>query len=202
YRGQAQLLTPAAMVTNIERRTEELRAHGGQVWAVNRIAPMESAAQRNIIFPGVVVSEPKLPIYEAQPLTQGAIRLASQAVDAAYPWAAEAQQQGVLDPDPRTARAAALLALGDTLMAAGQPEAALEPYQIAVDIFPGWVNGFLALAEAHQAAGNVPAAVEAYRQAVAFNMQWQGPEANEAITLSEAGQWETALEKYHQITKN
>ncbi|MCB0209563.1 MAG: glycosyltransferase family 39 protein [Anaerolineae bacterium] len=202
YRGQAQLLTPAAMVTNIERRTEELRAHGGQVWAVNRFAPEESAAMRNVSFPGVVISEPTLPIYEAQPLTQGAISLASQAVDAAYPWAAEAQQQGVLDPDPRTARAAALLALGDTFMAAGQPQAALEPYQIAVDIFPGWVNGFLALAEAHQATGNVPAAVEAYRQAVAFNMQWQGPEANEAITLSQSGQWETALEKYHQITKN
>lgn len=136
YRGQAQLLTPAAMVTNIERRAAELRTHGGQIWAVNRFTPKESPAAKNIEFVGVVISEPLLPIYEPEPLTIGAIDLASQAVDAAYLWAAAAQQQGVLDPDPRTAQAAALVALGDTFMAAGQPEAALEPYQIAVDIFP------------------------------------------------------------------
>lgn len=202
YRGQAQLLTPAAMVTNIERRAEELRVHGGRVWAINRFAPAESAAAKNVEFAGVVVSEPLLPIYEPEPLTLGAVDLAGQAVEAAYPWAAEAERQGVLDPDPRTARAAALLALGDTLMAAGQPQAALEPYQIAVDIFPGWVNGFLALAEAHQAVGDVPAAVEAYRQAVVFNTRWQGTEADEAIRLAQAGQWETALKKYHQIVSN
>ena len=202
YRGQAQLLTPAAMVTNIERRTEELRAHGGRVWAVNRFAPAETAAAKNVKFDGVVISEPLLPVYEPELLKQGAISLASQATEAAYPWAAEAQPQGVLDPDPRTARAAALLALGDTLMAAGQPTEAIEPYQIAVDIFPGWVNGFLALARANQAAGNVPAAVEAFQQAVAFNTRWQGPAADEALHLSRSGQWQTALEKYHQIVED
>lgn len=199
YRGQAQLLTPAAMVTNIERRAAELRAYGGRVWAVNRFAPRESPALRNLFFSGVVISEPQLVVYEPSLLTEAAIDLATQAVEAAYPWAAEAQAQGVLDPDPRTARAAALRAWGDALMAAGQPQEATAPYQTAVNIFPGWVEGFVALAEAHQAAGNLPAAAEAYQQAVIFNPKWQGPQANEAAALVRAGEWGSALEKYHLI---
>ncbi|MEW5961706.1 MAG: glycosyltransferase family 39 protein, partial [Chloroflexota bacterium] len=167
FRGQAQLLTPAALVTNIERRVESLRGSGGRIWAVNRFKPAESPVMEQIVFPGVVVSAPKIAVYEPALLTEAALDLARQAVDAAYPWAAEATAQGVLDPDPRTARAAALRALGDALAAAGRPQEALGPYQTAVDIFPGWVNGFLALAETQERVGNIPAAVEAYRQAVA-----------------------------------
>ncbi|MDH3674082.1 MAG: glycosyltransferase family 39 protein [Anaerolineae bacterium] len=199
YRGRAQLLTPAAMVNNIEGRANGLRAGGGRIWAVNRFAPAGSAAARNIDFSGVVISEPQVTVYEPEPLTAAAIDLAAQAVGAAYPWAAAAEAEGVLNPDPRTARAAALRAWGDALMAAGRPEEALVPYQTAVDIFPGWINGFLALAEAHEAAGNVPEAVEAYRQAVAFNLKWQGLAAAEATRLIEAGDWSGALEKYHGI---
>jgi uncharacterized membrane protein len=199
YRGQAQILTPAAMVTNIGRHVEAMRAYGGKVWAVNRFAPTETPASQNIVLPGVVVSEPQLAIYEPALLAEAAIDLARQAVDVAYPWAAEAEAQGVLNPDPRTARAAALRAWGDALVAAGRPEAALEPYQTAVDIFPGWVSGFIALAETQEMVGNLPAAAEAYRQAVIFNLEWHGPQADEAAALVEAGQWEIALEKYHQI---
>jgi len=202
YRGKAQLLTPAAMVTNIERRAEGLRSGGGQVWAVNRFAPAESPAFRNIAYSGVVISEPQIAVYEPELLTEAVIDLAAQAVDAAYPWAAEAEAQGVLNPDPRTAQAAALHAWGDALMAAGHPEEALQPYQKAVDIFPGWVSGFIALAEAQEAVGNLPDAAEAYRQAVAFNLKWQGTQADEALSLSEAGNWSAALDKYHDITGN
>jgi tetratricopeptide (TPR) repeat protein len=105
----------------------------------------------------------------------------------------------VLNPDPRTAQAGALRALGDALVAAGRPSEALEPYQRAVDIFPGWVNGYITLAKTQEAVGNLAAAVEAYRQAVAFNLKWQGPEADEAAALVETGDWTAALEKYHQI---
>ena len=84
-------------------------------------------------------------------------------------------------------------------MAAGRPKEALQPYQKAVDIFPGWVNGFIALAEAHEAVGNLPDAAAAYRQAVAFNRKWQGLQADEAVALMEAGNWLAALEKYHAI---
>jgi uncharacterized protein (TIRG00374 family) len=170
YRGAGQLLTPAAMVANIQGRAEGLRQGGGRVWAANRFAPAESAAAKNVVFSGVVVSEPQIAVYEPEPLTDVAIDLAAQAVDAAYPWAAQSEAAGVLNPDPRTAQAAALRAWGDTLMAAGRPEEALAPYRQAVDIFPGWTSGFIALAEAHEAVGNVPDAVEAYRQAVAFNL--------------------------------
>jgi hypothetical protein len=199
YRGQAQLLTPAAMVTNMEQRAAGLRSGGGQVWAVNRFVPTESHTLKNIAFSGVIISEPQLTVYEPALLTEAAITLTRQAVEAAHPWVDEAKVQGVLDPDPRTARAAALRALGDTLVAAGRPEEALEPYQIAVDIFPGWVNGFIALAEAHEMVGNLPAAAEAYRQAVAFKPQWQGAQAKEAAALIEGGEWADGLEKYHQI---
>jgi hypothetical protein len=199
YQGKAQLLTPAAMVTNIEGRAEGLRAGGGRIWAVNRFAPAETPASRNIVFPGVVVSEPKVVVYEPDLLAGAAIDLAAQAVEAAYPWAAEAEAQGILNPDPRTAKAAALRALGDTLMAAHRPAEALEPYQTAVTIFPGWTNGFIALGEAYEATGNLPAAAEAYRQAVRFNLEWQGAEANQAAALLEANNWPAALEIYRTI---
>ncbi|MBI1881517.1 MAG: hypothetical protein HYR94_25330 [Chloroflexi bacterium] len=200
YRGQAQRLTPAGLVANIEERTETLRATGGRVWAVNRFEPAKSPAVKNIVFPGgVVVSEPELVIYEPAILTEAALDLARQAVDAAYPWAAEMEAQGVLNPDPRTAKAAALRALGDALVAAGRPAEAIEPYQTAVNIFPGWVSGFLALAETQEAIGNLPAAAEAYRQAVAYNLNWHGPSAAEAAALVDEGQWAKAVEKYHQI---
>ncbi|NJN97092.1 MAG: hypothetical protein HC875_24870 [Anaerolineales bacterium] len=151
YRGQAQLLTPAALLTNIESRTQTLRITGGRVWAVNRFEPAESAAVRQIVFPGgMVVSEPQLAIYEPPVLTAAALDLARQAVAEAYPWAVQMEANGVLNPDPRTARAAALRAWGDALVAAGQPEAAIEPYQTAVDSFPGWVSGLLALAETQE----------------------------------------------------
>ncbi len=199
YRGQAQLLTPALMVTNIQRRVELLRASGGRIWAVNRFAPAESPVTKNIVFTGVVISEPTVPVYEPALLTAAILDLAAQAVEAAYPWAAAAEAQGVLNPDPRTAKAAALRAWGDALVAADRPEEALEAYQQAVELFPGWVNGFLALAETQELVGNLAAAAAAYRQAVAFNLDWHGPLADEAAALVEAGQWAAALEKYHRI---
>jgi len=199
YHGEAPLLTPAAMVTNIERRADSLRMYGGRVWAVNRFAPVESPASSNIVFPGVVISEPQLAVYEPDLLTVAAIDLAEQAVDAAYAWAAAAEAQGVLDPDPRTARAAALRALGDTLVAAGRPAEALAPYQTAVESFPGWVNGYLALAKTQEAIGDLPAAATAYRQAVQYNLEWHGPAADAAAKLVGAGEWQKALAAYHQI---
>lgn len=199
YRGQALLLTPAALLTNIQGRTVGLRQSGGRIWAVNRFAPTEIPAFENVAFSGVVVSEPKLAVYEVEPLRQATLNLAAQAVEAAYPWARKAEAEGVLNPDPRTARAAALKALGDALVAAGRPAQAIEPYQTAVTIFPGWVNGFIALAQAYEATGHLPEAAKSYQQAVAFNLDWHGPEAEAAARLLQAQNWPAALEKYHQI---
>ena len=112
YRGKAQFLTPAAMVTNIERRVEELRSSGGQIWAINRFAPPESPASKNIDYSGVVISEPQIAVYEPELLTEAAIDLAAQAVDAAYPWAAEAEAQGVLNPDPKNVSSFCVAGMG------------------------------------------------------------------------------------------
>jgi uncharacterized membrane protein len=202
YQGEAQLLTPAAMVNNIERRVEGLRAGGGRVWAVNRFEPTETAASKNVVFPGVVISEPQLAVYEPEILTQAAIELAAQAVTAAYPWAAAAEAQGILNPDPRTAKAAALRSLGDTFVAAGRPVEALEPYQASVALFPGDPNGFIALAETYEAVGDLPAAAAAYQQAIRFNLAWQGAEAKQAAALIEANNWPAALELYRAIIGN
>ena len=200
YRGPAQLLTPAALVTNIERRVNSMRTAGGRVWAVNRFAPAELPVLKNVPFAGVVISEPTIPVYEPALLTEAAINLARQAVSAAYPWAAEAEAGGVLNPDPRTAQAAALAALGDTLVAAGRYAEALEPYQTAIDIFPGWVNGYLNLAQTQEAVGNRQAAAQAYRLAVIYNLNWRNtPAAAEAAALVDSRQWARALEIYHQI---
>jgi Tfp pilus assembly protein PilF len=199
YRGDATLLTPAAMVTNIEGRVTGLRQGNGRVWAVNRFSPAETGAFENHHFDGVVVSEPKLAVFDPEPLRLAIINLASQAVDAAYPWAAEAQQQGTLDPDPRTAQAGAYRALGDTFMAAGKPDEAVKAYQTAVDIFPGWINGYLALADTHYRLGNLSESAAAYQNAVNYNLQWQGPAADEAAALVVAQEWQAAIEKYRQI---
>ncbi|GAB4429232.1 MAG: hypothetical protein Kow0031_09760 [Anaerolineae bacterium] len=201
YRGSAPLLTPAAMVVNIQGRAEGLRQGNGRVWAVNRFAPAESPVYANHSFNGVVVSEPTLTVFEPELLQMAALDLAAQAVEAAYPWAAAAQAQGVLDPDPRTAQAAALRALGDAWLAAGQPQPAVAAYQRAVDIFPGWVSGFIALAEAQQAAGNLPEAARAYREAVQFNLDWQGEAAAQAAALVEAEQWAEAVAAYQKIVE-
>jgi large subunit ribosomal protein L14 len=80
-----------------------------------------------------------------------------------------------------------------------RPQEAIEPYQTAVDIFPGWVSGYLALAETQEALGNLPAAVEAYRQAVSYNLKWHGSAAEQAAALVAAGQWAEAVARYHQI---
>jgi len=201
YRGPAQLLTPAALVTNIERYAQTMRQNNGRLWAVNNFTPTESPFALNHEFTGVVLSEPQLNVYEPTVLTQVALDLAHQAVDGAYPWAEAARAQGVINPDPRTAKAAALKALGDTLVATQQLPAAIAAYQEAVTIFPGWVGGFMALAEAQEMAGNLSASAQAYQQAVAFNLKWQGAPADQAAKLVATKQWAEAIELYHQITK-
>jgi len=202
YHGQAPLLPPAVLVANVESYSKMMRQNNGRIWAVNCFAPKESPALQNIAFSGVVLSEPRLTVYEADLITHATLDLAAQAVEAAYPWAAEAESQGVLNPDPRTAKAAALRALGDALVADNRLSEAVTAYQTAVDIFPGWVDGFLALAETQEKMGHLESAAKAYRQAVAFNSKWQSPSADEAAKLVEAGAWDKALEKYHQIVMN
>lgn len=199
YRGGAQRLTPAALVANIDAYAVTMRQQNGRLWAVNRFAPNETAFLDNHLFTGVVISEAQLTVYEPAILAEAALDLAAQAVDSAYPWAASSEAQGIINPDPRTARAAALKAWGDALVAAGRPAEALPAYQTAVDSFPGWVNGYLTLARTQEMVGNLAAAAQAYRQAVAYNPRWQNQQATVAASLVEAGHWAEAVALYQQI---
>jgi tetratricopeptide (TPR) repeat protein len=169
---------------------------------VNRFTPDLGQALRAEELAGVTISKPVIAIYETQVLRQAMIDLCRQAIAAADPWAAAMKAGGVLNPDPRTARAAGYLCLGDTLVAAGRIDEAVAAYQTMVDIFPGWVGGYLSLAETHERRGDLPAAVVAYKQAVAYNPAWQSALADEAVALVNQGEYEAALDIYHRLVGN
>ncbi|MFQ5613625.1 MAG: glycosyltransferase family 39 protein [Anaerolineae bacterium] len=199
YRGPAELTAPAGLVASLPERAESLRAIGGRVWLVARFAPEFGQALRPVAFPGLVVLEPEVVVYEPPVLEAAMVEFCRQAVEAAFPWAGAMAAGGVLNPDPRPAQALAYLCLGDTLLAAGRVEEALEPYRAMVEVFPGWVNGYVTLAEAYEALGNMPAAAETYGRAVAFNPDWRNSLADRAGSLADRGEVEAALAIYHQL---
>ncbi|MDM8526585.1 hypothetical protein QUF58_00120 [Anaerolineales bacterium HSG24] len=199
YQGQAQPLTPASFVTNIDGYTNALRQGNGRVWLLNRFEPAESPFLETIDFTGLTLSKPTLNVYDPPILAEAALDLAAQAVEAAYPWAEQAEAQGTINPDPRTAQAGALRMLGDTLLAADRPAEAIVHYQHGVEIFPGWVGGLIALAKAHEQVGQVEQAARTYQEAVQFNLAWQGESAEQANQLVEAGDWGGAIAIYQQL---
>jgi len=199
YAGPAELLPPAALVASLPDRVGSMRASGGRVWAVTRFQPAAVAAVRSVQFPGLTISEPVLPIYEPEVLTAGMIDLMQQAVDAAPTWAAEMSAGGVLDPDPKVARAAAYLFLGDVYRAAGRVHETVVAYEAMVSDHPASAGGYATLAEAYVEAGQPEAAVTAYQRAVALNPDWQGSLAEKAASLAEAGHWDEAAAAYREI---
>lgn len=200
YRGPAELTTPAMLVATLPRRIEGLRISGGRVWAVTRFYPRPVAAVRPVEFPGLVVSEPVLPIYEAAVLQEAVIDLMRQAVTAAPAWAEHMTAQGLMQPDARVTRAAAYLFLGDVLRAAGHLSEAITAYQAMVADDPASPGGYVVLAEAYAAAGRFEEAVAAYRQAVARQPRWQGARATAAEALARAGAWAAAAAAYQALT--
>jgi tetratricopeptide (TPR) repeat protein len=201
YAGPADLLPPAALVASLPDRAGSMRASGGRVWALTRFQPAAVAAVRSVQFPGLTISEPVVPIYEPEVLTAGMIDLMQQAVDAAPTWATEMSAGGVLDPDPRVARAAAYLFLGDVYRAAGRVREAVVAYEAMVGEYSASAGGHATLAEAYLEAGQPKAAVMAYQRAVALNPNWQGPLAEKAAALAEAGRWKEAAATYQEIIK-
>jgi hypothetical protein len=201
YDGPAELMPPAFLVANLSDRVASMRVSGGRVWAVTRFRPMPIAAVRNIQFPGLTVSEPVVAVYEPDPLRDAMIDLMHQAVAAAPSWADEMSAEGVLDPDPRTARAAAYLFLGDVYREAERLPGALAAYQAMVADYPASAGGYVILAETYEAAGQPEAAIEAYQRAVALNPVWQGVLAEEAAELADLGHWSDALAAYRAAVK-
>ena len=201
YSGPAELTTPAVLVASLPARARGMRASGGRVWAVTRFVPRPLAAIRPVEFPGLVISEPLIPVYEPEPLTAAMIDLMQQAVEAAPGWAARMSAEGTMDPDPRVARAAAYLFLGDVLRVAGRLPEATAAYEAMVSDDPDAAAGHAILAEAYQATGRNEAAVRAYQRAVALQPKWQGPRAEAAAALAEAGEWAEAAAAYQAIVQ-
>jgi hypothetical protein len=201
YDGPAELMPPAFLVASLSDRVASMRVSGGRVWAVTRFQPEPVAAVRSIQFPGLTVSEPVVAIYEPDPLRAAMIDLMHQAVTAAPIWADEMSAGGVLDPDPRTARAAAYLFLGDVYREARRLPEALAAYEAMVADYPASAGGYVILAETYESAGQQEAAIEAYRRAVSLNPVWQGALAEEAAALADVGRWNDALAAYRAAVK-
>ncbi len=140
-----------------------------------------------------------MPVYEPEVLTAAMIDLGQQAVAAAPEWAARMSAQGIMDPDPHVARAAAYLFLGDTLRVAGRLPEAIAAYEAMVADDPDPAAGYVVLAEAYQEAGRDEAAVRAYQAAVARTPKWQGATAEAAEALAQAGRWTEAAAAYQAI---
>ncbi len=201
YDGPADLMPPALLVASLSDRVVSMRTSGGRVWAVTRFRPAPMAAVQSVQFPGLTVSEPLLPIYEPDLLTAAMVDLMQQAVAAAPGWAAEMSAEGVMDPDPLAARAAAYLFLGDVYREAGRLPEAVGAYEAMVADYPASAGGYVVLARAYEALGEPEAAVGAYRQAVALNPAWQGARADAAAALADAGHWAEAALAYQAIIK-
>ena len=198
YHGPAELVTPAMLVESLPGRAPSMRVSGGRVWAVTRFQPAPVSAIRLVEFPGLIISEPAMPIYEPDVLTAAMIDMMQQAVTAAPQWAAQMTAGGVMDPDPFVARAAAFLFLGDVYRVAGYPAESIAAYQAMLADHPA-VGSYVTLAEAYVAAGQMEPAAEAYRQAVARKPAWQGTSANAAEALVIARRWDDAVAAYQEI---
>jgi mannosyltransferase len=201
YNGPADLMPPALLVASMSDRVVSMRTSGGRVWAVTRFRPAPVAAVRSVQFPGLTVSEPRVAVYEPDVLTAAMIDLMHQAVAAAPGWAAEMSAEGVMDPDPLAAQAAAYLFLGDVYREAGRLPQAVGAYEALVADYPASAGGYVALAQAYEALGEPEAAVGAYRRAVALNPAWQGAHADAAAALADAGRWAEAALAYQAIIK-
>ncbi|MCS7260124.1 MAG: glycosyltransferase family 39 protein [Anaerolineae bacterium] len=199
YRGPAELTTPAVLVATLPGRVEGMRVSGGRVWAVTRFRPHPLPAVRLVEFPGLVISEPVLPVYEVNVLQEAVIELMRQAVIAAPEWSAQMMRHGFMQPDARVTRAAAYLFLGDVLRTAGRLPEAIDAYQAVVADDPAAPGGYVALAEAYAAAGRFEEAVSAYREAVARQPRWQGARAEAAEALARAGEWAAAAAAYRAL---
>jgi hypothetical protein len=201
YDGRAELLPPAALVASLPHRVASMRASGGRVWAVTRFRPAPMAAVRSVQFSGLTVSEPVVAVYEPDVLTAVMIDLMRQAVAAAPDWAAEMSAEGVMNPDPFVARAAAYLFLGDAYRAAGRLPEAVAAYEAMVADYPGSAGEYVTLAEAYEATGQLEAAVRTYQRAVTLNPAWGGPSAEKAKLLADASRWSEAAAAYRAIVE-
>ena len=198
YPHPERVMSPPVMVSRLPELAAEMSESGGRLWLVTRHTP---AIKRFAPHPfyGVTVLEQTESNYDPVWMVNVGAELCKKAARAADEWAAAMEADGVLNPDARSSRAAAWLCQGDTFVAAGDPERALEAYRKMVESFPGWAGGYATLAQTYVAVDNLPAAAEAFALAVRYNPAWQGAQAEEAARLARAGDFAAAVAVYQAV---
>ena len=92
-------------------------------------------------------------------------------------------------PDPR---AATLIAQGEAALAAGETEAAIDAFEAALAVDPGYTPIFIDLAEASRQSGLQGKAIRYYREALARDPRNFAAIAGEGAVLMEKGAVEMA----------
>lgn len=200
YPHPDQVMPPPALALKMPGPAEAMRQAGAGMWLVTRATPedaMDGFTPRE--FYGVTVLEPSGPEYDPVRLVAIGAELCGQAAKSAESWAAAMTAGGVLNPDPRSSRAAAYLCQGDTFAVTGDYQRALKPYKKMVDAFPGWAAGYATLAKTYVAVDNLPAAVSAFALAVQYNPGWQGARADQAAQWVAEGRLPEAVTLYQEI---
>lgn len=201
YLQPERTMSPPGLVFQLPGLAAEMSESGGRLWLVTRHPPSKMKGFVPHHLYGVTVLEQEQPNYDPVAMIRMGAELCKQAARSAEDWAATMAAGGVLSPDYRASKAGAYLCQGDTFAVAGDYEAALEPYQKMVEIFPGWAGGYATLAKTYVAVDNLPAAAAAFAQAVRFNPVWQGPAADEAAKLAQTGAWPQAIALYQSIVE-
>ena len=199
YPQPQQVMPPPSLAFKLPGIAAEMAKSGGKVWLVSRHKPKESDNYLRHQFYGVWVMEPLQGEYDPVRLVNIGAEFCKRAARQAEEWASAMEAGGVLNPDPRSSKAAAYLCQGDTYALVGDYERALKPYQKMVKAFPGWSGGYVALAKTYLAVDNVPSAVEAFQLAVQYNPNWQGKQADQAAQLAAEGRWQAAAKLYEQL---
>lgn len=99
-------------------------------------------------------------------------------------------------PDPR---AAALVAQGKSQLAAGEPAAAVDSFEAALAIDPGYTPVFLELGEAARAQGLQGKAIHYYREALERDPRNLAAISGEGVAMLEKGAVEKAKRNLAQL---
>ena len=200
YPHRERLMTPPGLAFRLPGLAADMAESGGRLWLVTRHRPPPSEDYVAYEFYGLTVLEQVEPNYDPVALIRIGADFCRQAARAAEAWAAEMEAGGVLNPDPRSSRAAAYRCQGDTYAVVGDFEAALKPYEQMVESF-SWADGYALLAKTYLEVDNLPAAAAAFAQAVRLNPAWQGIPADEAARLAAAERWSEAIVLYEAIVE-
>ena len=123
---------------------------------------------------------------------------AAAALSLAFALSASMGFAGPRDPAPR---AALLLAAGDAALQAGDTQSAVDAFEAALTVDPGYTPTLLRLAEAARASKLQGKAIRYYREALARDPKNVDALAGEGVALAEKGALAKAREKLALVEK-